>query len=362
MAKSFQFFLFIIYMLQENKIQLQYIAYQTGIARDKFMDGTFKPVRKFIDDEDSIERIFLSHEEEAEGEMLDFKQKFGHLFNDQNVIFKDYKVFLSIGSTSTQGWQIDLDGTYKVIIPSKNVTPNIFMKLGATSTNSNDLESCINSLDTIFQNLNIGPTRKVLCFNAIGYSFDKSYTGHNGLANLHDYNLTQKPEYTLLEKLRKNFQANTNYGKNIDIFSRHIIEPNTRLQLGGSWASGLAVKLQTQIIDIGGGAVHIYGLDGTKLTTKPLSIPLSTPLIEIKPNDIYREKQDDGKFVDYFNDKRDDGLLKNIKFALIEFEKNTDFDRIERKMKDGTRSILLGGGQKSKRRKSKRKRSKRRHR
>ena len=346
-------------MLQENKIQLQYIAYQTGIARDKFMDGTFKPIINSIYYEDSsIERIFLSHEEEAEGEMLDFKQKFGHLFNDQNVIFKDYKVFLSIGSTSTQGWQIDSNGIYKVIIPSKNVTPNIFMKLGATSTNSKDLDSCIGSLNTTFKDLKIGPTRKVLCFNAIGYSFDKSYTGHNGLANLHDYNLTQKPEYTLLEKLRKNFQANTNYGKNIDIFSRHIIEPNTRLQLGGSWASGLAVKLQTQIIDIGGGAVHIYGLDGTKLTTKPLSIPLSTPLIEIKPNDIYREKQDDGKFVDYFNDKRDDGLLKNIKFALIEFEKNTKFDNIERIRKDGTRSILLGGGQKSKRRK----RSKRRHR
>jgi hypothetical protein len=348
-------------MLQENKIQLQYIAYQTGIARDKFMDGTFKPVRKFIDDEDSIERIFLSHEEEAEGEMLDFKQKFSHLFNAQNVIFKDYKVFLSIGSTSTQGWQIDLDGTYKVIIPSKNVTPNIFMKLGATSTNSNDLDSCINSLNTTFEDLKIGPTRKVLCFNAIGYSFDKSYTGHNGLANLHDYNLTQKTEYELLIKLREKFKANTNYGKNIDIFSRHIIEPNTGLQLGGSWASGLAVKSQTQIIDIGGGAVHIYGLDGTKLTTKPLSIPLRIPLIEIKPNDIYREKQDDGKFVDYFNE-RDDDLLTNIKSALIEFEKNTKFDNIERKMKDGTRSILLGGGQKSKRRKSKRKRSKRRHR
>ena len=349
------------FLLMYNMASLKndYIAYQTGLARDKFYSGNFTPSKNTIGNTD-IERRFLTHNEEAEGEMVDFKKKFGNLFETE-ALYKDYKVFLSIGSTSTQGWQINSEGNYEVIIPDPKLdtdTPNYFMQLGTKINDQPAIDNGTISLEGILSRLEIGPTRKVLCFNGIGYSFNKEYTG-NGIELL-----TSK--YIDNNKLINAFRTKLSNTDNIYICQRTKMfdVDDIKLQLGGSWASGLAIKEEKRVIDIGGGAVHIYeAKTGTKLTGKPLSVNDK----EINPNTIYGDSFSDMAMADSV-------ILSNIEIAVNNFEKSgsnsdldkSDLDQSEFTLKNNDITLSIGGQKskrrRSKRRKSKRKRSKRRHR
>ena len=139
----------------------------------------------------------------------------------------------------------------------------------------------------------------------------------------------------------------------MDIFARNIKIDG--IQLGGSWASGLAIKYKSNIIDIGGGAVHIYEAgSGEKLTTSPLEYVTGLNIRQpINPNNVYFPKDENGKNKEIDIDK----LLEIDKQLLDDISNSVGFF-IEIKKPP----FKAGGRKKSKRRKSKRKRSKRRHR
>ena len=359
------------------------IAYQTGEIREKVLtenlegfSNNFTFLSTNNNKNSTCQRLFLSHKVEAEGEMEDFKKRFGYLFRQppttgvhltmtdkkgnsifNNLIssdrFKDYNVFLSIGSTSTQGWCIYPDGNYKVIIPSDAPTNN-FMKLGARISDPVLIQSGISQLNDILGNLERdtfgGRPIKILCFNAIGYSIPDNFITieNNGFANV-SKDLGSLDSKSLLVKSL----AESTYGKQMDIFARNIKIDG--IQLGGSWASGLAIKYKSNIIDIGGGAVHIYEAgSGEKLTTSPLEYVTGLNIRQpINPNNVYFPKDENGKNKEIDIDK----LLEIDKQLLDDISNSVGFF-IEIKKPP----FKAGGRKKSKRRKSKRKRSKRRHR
>jgi len=336
--------------------EIQYISYQTGKIREKVLtenlQENFSKDFTFVslDNNNRVcSREFLSHKEEALGEMTDFKHKFQHLFNNPKSPLYNYKVFLSIGSTSTQGWKINDDGSYELIIPPNGDNP--FMMLGAKQSKENLFG--VPELIGILSGLDINSNKKILCFNAIGYAIPKTYKPPEGkipnIANITDNELEQTP---LISKLNLQLSIPDTTGKlalirdNMDIYSRNAVEPTTNSKIEGSWASGLAIEKKANIIDIGGGAVHIYEANtGKKLTTTSL-VYRKGPNIRktINPNELYFPSKPE-KTTDELV-QIDSTLLDHISLSLHMF-------------------IILPrllGGQKSKRRKSKRKRSKRRHR
>jgi hypothetical protein len=355
------------------------IAYQTGEIREKVLTENlqekFSKNFTFVSSDNNNRvciREFLSHKNEAEGEMADFKENFGYLFTQSPIVddeltmtdkngksiwdntvspnpFKDYNVFLSIGSTSTQGWCIYPNDVYKVIIPSDAPTNN-FMKLGARIGDNSLIKAGISDLDGILGNLErdtFGRPIKILCFNAIGYSIpDNFITRENkGFANVVDINSLYPNSSLLVKSLTQ-----SSYKTQMDIFARNIKIKGK--QLGGSWASGLAIMNKVNIIDIGGGAVHIYqAVTGFKITeNKPLEYGIGENKTPINPNNVYFTDENGKKTTPTTDEllKSDITLLGQIRTSLELFIM--------------LKSFKAGGRKKSKRRKSKRKRSKRRHR
>ena len=86
-------------------------GWQTGIARQNGVVDQTVTIGNII-----LIKKMLTHTAEAEGEMLDFKDMFGEYFKTK---LPQYKYFLSVGSSSTQAWKINDDGTYEVIDPTK---------------------------------------------------------------------------------------------------------------------------------------------------------------------------------------------------------------------------------------------------
>jgi len=316
-----------------NKIE-EIIAYQTGEARVN--NTTLKDAKPVIVDNIQLTRHFLNHYEEARGEMLDFKDMFGHLFTAGQE-FSKYKIILSIGSTSTQGWEIDDNGDYKVIIPEPSDNSHkIFESLGAKNEiNFEALDKLKSILDT--KQLN-ETNKKVLCVNAVGYLVDKR---SKQPINLFSINLNNKNIYntgpnknktnnTLPQKIDIKFIAMLNLkldnlSKCIDIFPRELKikdKNGTDQKLGGQWARGLSIKEYKRVIDIGGGSVTLYNSYADPIT-----------LAKIKPNTFY-----DGNYTD----KKDTELLKMIISKLPKL------------------SATNIGGYKSKKKKSKKRKSKKR--
>jgi hypothetical protein len=366
------------------------IAYQTGEIREKVLTENlqekFSKNFTFVSSDNNNRvciREFLSHKNEAEGEMADFKENFGYLFRqspsvdvrltmtDKNRktildnlissdLFKDYNVFLSIGSTSTQGWCIYPNDVYKVIIPSDAPTNN-FMKLGARIDDPDLIKAGISDLDVILGNLerdtSFGRPIKILCFNAIGYSIPDNFitSKNNGFANVVDISSLYPNSSLLVKSLaqssyKKQMDKTQMDKTQMDIFARNI--KINGIQLGGSWASGLARMNKVNIIDIGGGAVHIYqAVTGFKITeNKPLEYGIGENKTPINPNNVYFTDENGKKTTPTTDEllKSDITLLGQIRTSLELFIM--------------LKSFKAGGRKKSKRRKTKRKRSKRRHR
>lgn len=312
-----------------NKIE-EIIAYQTGEAR--INNTTLQDAKPVTVDNIQLTRHFLNHYEEARGEMLDFKDMFGHLFTAGQE-FSKYKIILSIGSTSTQGWEIDDNGDYKVIIPEPSDNSHkIFESLGAKNEiNFEALDKLKSILDT--KQLN-ETNKKVLCVNAVGYLVDKR---SKQPINLFSINLNNKNIYNIgQESTPPNSQRIDikfisllnlkldNLSKCIDIFPRELKikdKNGTDQKLGGQWARGLSIKENKRVIDIGGGSVTLYNSYADPIT-----------LAKIKPNEFYQGN---------YTDKKDTELLKMIISKLPKL------------------SATNIGGYKSKKRKSKKRKSKR---
>jgi hypothetical protein len=312
-----------------SKIE-EIIAYQTGEARVN--NTTLQDAKPVIVDNIQLTRRFLKHSQEAEGEMLDFKDMFGHLFTAGQE-FSKYKIILSIGSTSTQGWEIDDKGDYKVIIPEPSDNSHkIFESLGAK--NKINFEA-LRKLKSILDTKQLNETnKKVLCVNAVGYLVDKR---SKQPINLFSINLNNKNIYNIgqstpptSQKIDIKFIAMLNLtldnlSKCIDIFPRelNIKDKNgTDQKLGGQWARGLSIKENKRVIDIGGGSVSVYNS-----YERPILLP------NINPNEIY-----DGTYTD-----EKDNILLNMIISKLPKLSATNI-----------------GGYKSKKRKSKKRKSKKR--
>jgi len=104
------------------------LGIQTGPLRAKAAknEGYEKRVTRVNNENGELQRIFLSQHLEEKGEMLDFVHTFKDWLGETN-----YNVFLSIGSTSTQGWY-KKDGEYH---PLELPSDDAFMKLGSNGNN-----------------------------------------------------------------------------------------------------------------------------------------------------------------------------------------------------------------------------------
>ena len=263
-------------------------AYQTGLAR---IDSTLGTKEFTCKDEAGgktikITREMLDHRKEAEGEMEDFKDMFGELFNGvidpdavPNVDLKPYKIFLSFGSTSLQGWMRDEDGKYEVIIPKKDGANN-YETLGVKSSIST---KGVKDLNELLITLGITDKKKVLCFNGIGYKVNNG--DGNEPINIEKAVSDEASGY-VIDALK-----NLPFNANIDIFPRKGKIGGK--QIAGQWARGFAKKNKSMVLDIGGGAAYLYDKNGTKLGENSL----------IESNDFYKKD---------YSEKKDDELLQAL--------------------------------------------------
>jgi hypothetical protein len=187
-------------------------ALQTGTARDTFFNTnkpnpaiSVKDQRKVAQQVNKIQveiksrnvtvlHQYLPHYDEAYGEMKDFEKKINNKEYSQDFINK-YNVFLSVGSTSTQGWIRNSDDNYQVIVPAtekilndytnlndtdkKTILNANFMILGAMQgPNVPGITEASNALKLLLKNLR--GSNNVICFNAIGYSVGHSINDIKG--------------------------------------------------------------------------------------------------------------------------------------------------------------------------------------
>jgi hypothetical protein len=223
-------------------------GWQTGIARQNGVEDQTVTYENI-----TLIKKMLTHTAEAEGEMLDFKDMFGEYFKTN---LPQYKYFLSVGSSSTQAWKINDDGTYEVIDPTKlnNDGKDNFETMGVMkSINQAGATDLTNYL--ISQNLN--ENNKVLCFNAIGY---KVPSGNTPVKITMAINIDTNSSY-LIDLLKGIGVVNF-----IDIFPRkgELSIKGINEQISGQWARGYAKSANQYLVDIGGGAVHLYNPKGIK--------------------------------------------------------------------------------------------------
>ena len=135
-----------------NMNNTEIIAYQTGQMREKFFKGELdeeyndKPVEI---DNYKLTRKFLTHRDEAEREAQDWNE----IWNDpgleiyDGIKLGDFKIIISIGSSSVQAW---INGGEAIVPPSekgKQYHDSNFMNCGTGSTETSD--NTINHLSDI---------------------------------------------------------------------------------------------------------------------------------------------------------------------------------------------------------------------
>ena len=186
----------------------KYLAFQTGTDRKDY----FKDRQRYIDlgkhkiVSDHITKYFLKHSDEAKYEGLDFFDTFKQWLlkvpeqiqeegYDKDISNYKFNVFLSIGSTSTQGWRLINSNsgeiTVKPIIPSHDDNSGLFELCGVLKAPKDEMktEGCLKHFEgkegeeggthfhtTLMKELDLN-TDRVLCFNAIGYGLTSEIAG-----------------------------------------------------------------------------------------------------------------------------------------------------------------------------------------
>jgi len=211
----------------------------------------------------TLKKTKLSHFEQATNEMEDFKEKFGNFFYDKDGAHNEYEVFLSIGTTSTQGWmKTGQQNGYKLIIPP-NVSNIDFQQIGTKQSSSEVNHRHLREILTHIGN------KKVLCFNSIGSGVSKG----NVAVSIEDYQGIG--EISKQQKNSSKIKNNPNpfnhvvldllacnTSKNIFIFPREGIINGKHLE--ANWGSKLAKQNKSWTLDIGGDEVFLYDDLGNK--------------------------------------------------------------------------------------------------
>lgn len=283
-------------------------VYQTGQAREKISKVKDESNKYFdlevvkLDKTDGLPIIlkhaFLSHLKEAEHESKDFSDFYKQLCNLKESgehwkkFLDQYNLFISIGSSSSQAWQKVknngvFDGMFKVIVPNDNNI--VFQKIGVGMKEYDNLKPLIEIIDA---NL----TDRALMFNAIGYTSPsmqyqnksnplKITATENGLRlpNLPDNPVTTLEQCNskknkngidtngVVEEFVNKTLGTPLQGK-IDVFPRIQVDINGEgKDFGGSWCSSMVKESnktnktnKTYMVDMGGGAVYMYGPNGEK--------------------------------------------------------------------------------------------------
>ncbi len=199
-------------------------------------------------------------------ESIDFaKYKFDKNFRD---MLRHFTMFISVGSTSTQGWIKDIENPhldYKVVIPP-GPTSTEFQTIGAKS--NGDPTPLCNIISEHLQN----PENKVLFFNAIGYLIDPSKVQPRPIS-FSENAFINKPN-VLLDALRQLPQ------------DRMFVFPKIKgLNFAPAWASVLARTNRKPMIDMGGGAVYFYYPNGMKVE-EPLPMDPNKQLADATVSDV----------------------------------------------------------------------------
>ena len=282
---------------------MKVLIYQTGQAREKaeLTDKFDKPTHMYLNAEGGeveesmatyhFEHHYLSHAEEAKYEAQNFKKKYlsGNPRYSEAGFLKDYKYVISIGSSSTQGWEI-MDNDVQVIIPPtvesiekyrdidlySQIDSKSFLKIGTgkykvqQSVSQTTEDNIINLADIIRRLLSDPHShnqlngKKILLINSIGYANTNNEcrpinqcTKENTDPKSKTYSLDMFV-LTLSRLLRDT-------ANNVDIFPRGKKIANE--SFGGEWVAEKSLETLEPpniMVDMGGGAVYVY-VNGEKI-------------------------------------------------------------------------------------------------
>jgi len=245
-----------------SKVDLPILVYQTGPAREAFKGDI--NTKTIIPENPIIEHQYLSHLQEAEGEAKDFVSKYypgGKAIKIDGIDGIDldtYTHIISIGSTSTQGW----DKSGNVFIPDPNNDTGEFLLCGATVDDDKRANS-ITALAKKINQLNKLADSKVLLINAIGYT---DFLNGKKILNLGD-KMSVLTNMQLVDKFVKSLKGQLTEPNKVYIFNRTT--KINELSFGGEWAAGISKQNPTNlVIDMGGKSVYPYlnGMKGEKIT------------------------------------------------------------------------------------------------
>ena len=236
------------------------LGIQTGDLRAKAAKnvGYEKRVTRVDNGNGELQRIFLSQHLEEKGEMKDFENTLGSWLEGKN-----YNVFLSIGSTSTQGWY-KKDGDY---LPLELPSDDAFMKLGSDGNKSENEKAIGNLKDKLFKLVDIDEIH-ILCFNSIGYKVGDEELILTGSDDF-------KSPHLMLNQLNLTVQ-NIERVKSVTVWPRS--KKVLGKKLGGSWMLSLinfedyrnkvtgkdSLDEYDYILDMGGKSATVYDKAGAE--------------------------------------------------------------------------------------------------
>ena len=247
---------------------MEVLIYQTGKAREVASSNPNVLNAETIIPGTTFKHRFLSQYEEAVYESIDFaKYKYDKNFRD---LLPQFTMFISVGSTSTQGWINDVVNThldYKVVIPP-SPTSTEFQTIGAKMTTD------VSPLSAMIQSHLQNPDNRVLFFNAIGYLVKPEFA-------------TPKPVSFAENAFVNNFFMDSLREQLASFKERMFVFPKTtpEYNFAPAWASVLARTNRKPMIDMGGGAVYLYYADGTKVK-EPLPMDPNKQLVGVTPADV----------------------------------------------------------------------------
>jgi len=186
-----------------------------------------------------------------------------------------FTMFISVGSTSTQGWIKDIEKPafdYKVVIPP-NPTSTEFQTIGAKM--NTDVSPLSEMIKSHLQN----PENRVLFFNAIGYLVKPEFKKPQPVSFAQEAFV---PNF-FMDTLRQQLAL---FRDRMFVFPKVPKVPKLpELNFAPAWASVLARTNRKPMIDMGGGAVYLYYPDGTKVE-EPLPMDPNKALANATVSDV----------------------------------------------------------------------------
>jgi hypothetical protein len=181
----------------------------------------------------------------------------------------NFTMFISVGSTSTQGWikdEVNRHLDYKVVVPP-SPTSTEFQTIGAK------MNTDVSPLSRMIQSHLQNPENRVLFFNAIGYLVKPEFVKPQPISFAED---VFRPNF-FMDSLREQLAP---------FSERMFVFPKIKeLNFAPAWASVLARTNRKPMIDMGGGAVYFYYPDGRKVE-EPLPMDPNKQLEGVTVSDI----------------------------------------------------------------------------